>query len=458
MVAGTTDTYTDTNIHNLNKLLEKLDSMRSEGVPAPDRLRFIQENSQTLFVKDYQFDWDRAYDGAALPFLERQKKLEELKKDWKALQASWTTSPLSSQWKNLGEELLRQLNSILSEAQGEESSREIEELSSLWDTSPDITEVYDDCVLTAWGASEPHSRIRARESKKKARERELFDELKQVVADAKVEARPPAEQDADFQEVWKLWKDGSVSIEDLKKMNKEAVAHLAAVAEEVQEIKEAQETLPPPADLPEKASDLVQKESLEAERISRTVVDDGAAADHLTRKLEHQGFERKEYPVKMEEEEISPEPVPYELPKVSSPPVTEGEVRKVRDPLGQPSKKTAKPGALLVAKTWTEALNEATCEVWNFGGAGTSLYRRQGGVECESLVWRFGSDQFVRSINEVHWSVRLDILEDGEERQVFMMINSPNSKRQWHEEKLTQEGLEKLHADPKPFIEKVLAS
>lgn len=466
MVTRTSDIDTDTNIHNLNNLLTKLDEMRSDGVPAPERLRFIQKNSQTLLTKRDEFDWSRAYDDTALPFFERQKKLDELRKDWKVLQQSWTSSPLSSQWKDLGDELLKQLNGLLAEAQQEEGTREIEELASIWDTSPDVTEAFDDCNLTAWGAHEPYSHTRARESRKKRKERELVEELKQAVENAKVEASHPADKDEGFQELWKLWKDGSISIETLKELDPFATGTLvkatqeASIEEEVEEIKEMQ---PPPDEFPDKkkASDIVQQETLGAPRISSTIVDDGAAAETLTRKLERQKFVRKTYPIKTEEDESEPAPEP-EITERRPPPVTEGVVRQVHDPLGQPSKRSQSefPEVLMLnAKTWTEALSEATCEVWTYTGAGTSLYRsRVEGDECRSLVWTHGSTGRAPQAISSQWSARLDVAREENAFKVFLKINSPKVNRRWYEATLLEDELEKLHADPKPFIEKALSS
>ena len=483
MVTHTTDTILDKNTHNLNTLLKQLEEMKD--APASERLQFIQEGALSILEKNKDFDWGGAYDTSRVPFQERGRQIEELNKDWKCLNTSWSESPLPEHWKDAGAKLLEHLASLIHGAQNEWREDEISQLSSIWDTAPDITKEFNDCTLTAWGASEPYSRTRARNHNKEVRQSDAVQQLQSVVDDIKDEILPKEEQTSDLDALFQIYQKGNLSMDAIKNLvveimekrsqetelekeeqkleppTSESVAKLKDVPkEEVPEvveppkveepIKAEEAPVQPDAFYKKRVSDLASEPVLDAPRISHTIVDDENAAKLLTKDLGRHKIGDKQYPIKNMDED--PEPAPLE-----------GVVKKVGDPHDRSSavQELMPKNFQMSLRMWTDAICDATCDVWTYAGGGSSIYRGYDGNQCLSFVWKNGrykkgtlTDQ--STANE---SIRLDIADVGDGRfKVYLMIHPKDGPRKWREESLSRTQLDKLHADPKSLIEKVLES
>lgn len=128
------------------QLLEKLSSMKTEGVGVQDRLRYLAE-LPPLELRE-RFTLEDAFDAEREVLSSRLEQLAELDGTVRQLSSSWRGSPLEELELRAGAALLELLAELVKEAKRRELRSESELLSQVWTWAPDISGTWP--WLTAW--------------------------------------------------------------------------------------------------------------------------------------------------------------------------------------------------------------------------------------------------------------------------------------------------------------------
>ena len=161
-------------LQTVQQLLEKLGSMKAEGLGARERIDFLQVQGPEL-AEDFSIE--DAFDADARASSTRIAQLGELSSHVQQLETTWRGAPISSDIRDAGSNLIGHINGFVKEAQKLEHKSEIDMLSQLWEHGPDVTDVWPE--LTAWGPKpRPSSSKNVRQLKtaKDRLENELIDE------------------------------------------------------------------------------------------------------------------------------------------------------------------------------------------------------------------------------------------------------------------------------------------
>jgi len=148
----TTDSTTESpRLRSVKELLEQLGSMRTKGLGARERLDFLMSRGPEL-VKD--FSCEDAFDVEARTRGARLQELEDLSRDMDCLERTWRGAPLLEDVRQAGRQLFKHLSGFVREAVADERRTEIDMLSAMWRSAPDIRAQYP--WLTGWtGKPEP---------------------------------------------------------------------------------------------------------------------------------------------------------------------------------------------------------------------------------------------------------------------------------------------------------------
>jgi len=143
---NTTDTTTESpRLRSVRELLEHLNSLKTDGLGAQERLDFLRQAGPAL-IKN--FDFADAFDLEAKTMAARLEQLEELSSDFEQLSQTWRTSPLAEDVREAGGNLLGHLQGFIKEGIRDERKSEIDLLSHVWGSPPDLRWLYP--WMTAW--------------------------------------------------------------------------------------------------------------------------------------------------------------------------------------------------------------------------------------------------------------------------------------------------------------------
>lgn len=132
----TDSTTTSARLHTVQQLLERLGSMKAQGLGARERLDFLQSQGPELAEG---FSIEDAFDADARASSARISQLGELDACVRQLETAWRGAPIPSDVRTAGSSLIGHISGFVQGAQKTERESEIDMLSQLWETAPDVS-------------------------------------------------------------------------------------------------------------------------------------------------------------------------------------------------------------------------------------------------------------------------------------------------------------------------------
>lgn len=394
-------------LSTVKDLLAKLDEMKTGKVGARERLDFLLERGPEV-VQDFSFE--DAFDVEARLVGERSRKLDELGRQLGHLKACWVDSPLDEDVQDAGTRLMKHLDEFVRQGQRREASTEIEMLSSLWQSEPNVDE--------AFGMYHTSGKSGARK--------------RAVPSSAPAPAPAPVNKSPEEMaleatrytlEETKKALEKELTEKNVEELEMPKAAELTPLEEEQQRIIKEAELAPKP----------------EKEPGTQVV-------GQVSRKELLVGLEKP----KRLERDISRSRPSFSGPELST------DFLEPPEKLKQLSDEDLERVDLLDIKTWTQALNDELMSSWKFD---RQLVGRVGdfGRQGLSIFWKKGAGTEMR--------LDLERLAQGE---VLVRLTPPRPTRgRWsledeqkiyrvHAVEMRDSELEELHKDPSSFVKKVL--
>ena len=418
-------------LSSVQELLEKLDEMKTGRVAARQRLDFLLRHGSEV-IQD--FDFRDAFDLEMQAMGERLKKIGDMGTNLRAFKGSWTSGPLEEDVQKAGVRLVDHLDEFVTQASRKETITEIDMLSQLWISDPDVSAVFGLPLAhytkpgTEWGAGETkYAAARGgqvgRPGDGEAEKLEsVRDELEEEVANENVKEMEMPSADDQVKEMKKLFPE--LKDQDFKTLEKAHNAFIEGLAKK-------------------------------AEEAHQQVLKDPTA------NLERQ----KEISKELKDPEVRAHLAGAFNPKVAARPVLSddhqvvGQVSKTSSTQPAPSKSVHReelPAEIdeLNIRTWTRAINETLVSKWKFDRQLRGRVGEQGRMGI-TLIWKKGKAE-----------LRLD-LESLALDETLVRLVPPRATDRWptedeermyqvHAQEMSNSALEELHQDPNDFVKSIL--
>lgn len=174
-----------------NNLISTVDRMQTDGVSAPLRLQYLCENGPAPLPS---FDLTE--------HLAQIEALERLSATLTSARGEWRGAPMDAAYRDAGLALFEHLERLVDEHRNISGRSEIEMLSSLWESAPDVTGIYPWLHAPPRGlrlgfhvSSEPVSARASRPDASPEAPADLIeDAARESVAEAPPAEAPPAEE------------------------------------------------------------------------------------------------------------------------------------------------------------------------------------------------------------------------------------------------------------------------
>ena len=277
----TTESPRTPRLASVQDLLAELDRMKTTGIGARERLDFMLARGAELVESD-EFPLEDAFDLEARVRVKRLDQLDHLAKTMNTAKGLWSEAPLKDDIKQAAKGLFRHLAGFITDARRVEEKSNIETLSQIWVSDPDIRWLYP--WLTAWTGpiyrprwAEFSSYPVAPTAQEPSEEVKEFAETKQKLYDETASDQTPVElPEADTKEMAKLF--------DLTP--EEAVEVEKRIAEKMAEVKVDPKDIPPPKEAPDEVVVSSIKGTAQGPVVSRVRPDEPLPEpepDHLRR-------------------------------------------------------------------------------------------------------------------------------------------------------------------------------
>jgi len=416
-------TFTDTqNIKTVQTLLTKLDQLKKEGASPLERIRVIQEDGGRI-IEDPHFSMAEAFMFDRKHRSERQQKLCDISERVKHLKALWDVGPFGEDIEQAGTKLLGYLNEFVDRAERKERQEEIEELSSVWESAPDLSE-YFGCRAVTPERTKREALARKQEELDSARAK-LAHEIN-LTREEYEKSKPPMEVVMPKEEA------------ALQKAHQEALASMSPQSGDrqalVEEVTDTIENLPEADSLkPKDENDTSGMAAYEAaKRIEDRIKD-----------LDERGEPRqilKSFKVKAAFDHPVERPIP---------------VFKISDPKPKPNREEVPfEGDALTGETWSKALTAVLGEDYKFDLSAKNSIEGFVGI---TMIFRSTLNKTQQSVPL--YPARLNMWEPEEGKfKITLFIQSGKwGDHEIKERVLSAEELHALHDDPKPWLEKNLS-
>ena len=427
MNSTTESSGTSAHLSSVKELLSELDQMKNKGVGARDRLDFILEQGSNLID---EFDLQDAFDVEARARSKRLNQLNELSSVMTNAEHLWAGGPILDDVKEAASKLFTHLRRFLKDTLSREAKSEINMLSQIWESAPDIRWLYP--WLTAWEGPiyRPHydnwlARTSGRE-----------------YPPAPVPEEPSAEVKELAERKAKLYEESTPKAE-LERITK----HIELPTEEEQ-LKEMKKLWP---ETPEKDwAELEQRHNAELERLNKNVLESPSPEDtHLKASEQKADWEKETHDLDQGRSPIFKAKILREEGDAVGEGKVVGTVSKAKD--FEPEKEEDVVDHLLHDE-WTVALRELTLDRWHFSKETVSL---MGPVKRTN-------EELTETARVLLWLVqtgeaRLELTPKGDKTHVSLRILTDGKLRK-HEEDMSSAGVKELHLNPIPFVKKALDS
>ena len=442
-------THTDTqNIHTVQTLLTKLDKLKKEGASPLERIQVIQEDGGRI-IDDPHFSMAEAFMFDRKHRSERQQKLCDISERVKHLKSLWDVGPFADDIEQAGTKLLSYLNEFVDRAERKERQAEIEELSSMWETAPDLSD-YFGCMAITPERTKREAVARKKEELDGAR-RKLADEISATRAEyekskppMKVEMpsedsayiKAPVEESESQQLSKQLWELTDEQEKMAERLHKETLVAMSKEArksnreELVEEVTETIENLPSADSLkPEDESDTSGMAAYEAaKKIEDRILD-----------LDERGQPReiiKTFPVKEAIDHHAERQIP---------------VFKVSDPKPKPNREEVPfEGDALTGMAWGMALTQVLGEDYKFDLSAKNSIEGFVGI---TMVFRSTLGKVKTSSPLSRARLNMWEPEDGRYKIEIFIQSDKWGRHEIKERALSAAELKAVHADPRKWLE-----
>ena len=441
-------THTDTqNIHTVQTLLTKLDKLKKEGASPLERIQVIQEDGGRI-IDDPHFSMAEAFMFDRKHRSERQQKLCDISERVKHLKSLWDVGPFADDIEQAGTKLLSYLNEFVDRAERKERQAEIEELSSMWETAPDLSD-YFGCTAITPERTKREAVARKKEELDGAR-RKLADEISATRAEYE-KSKPPmkvemlsedsaiikapveeSESQKLSKQLWELTDEQEKVAERIHKETLEAMTKEARKSNREELVEEVTETI---KNLP--AVDSIKVE--EGDRHGQEAFKVAKQIENRIHALDEQGAPRMETkPMKViRHEEVEPVKRVHFL--VSTP-------RRV-----EPNREEVPfEGDALTGMAWGMALTQVLGEDYKFDLSAKNSIEGFVGI---TMIFRSTLDKVKKSSPLSRARLNMWEPEDGKFKLTMSVQSDKWGHHEINERALSAEELKAVHADPRKWLE-----
>jgi len=427
-------TTPSTHLSSVQELLEKLDEMKTGRVAARQRLDFLLHHGSEV-IQD--FDFRDAFNLEMRTKCDRLKKVQDMSRSLRAFKTSWSDGPLEEDVKNAGIRLVDHLDEFVVQAERKETSTEIEMLSQLWISNPDVNAVFGLPLAHYTKAGTEYGG----DTKKYAAARGDHHKSEKVVALEK--ARDALEEE--------------VASENLKELD------LPSVEEQVKEMKKLW------PEVPEEEFDRLESQEKKAEELHKAFIDGVEAGTRMAESEEDsEALEsvaemaalarQKELASRIKNDPVFRARLAGGLASSSDDQQVVGQVSRISSSPAptSPAHQEELPDEVdeLDIRSWTLAINETLASKWKFDRQLRGRIGDRGRMGL-TLIWVKGKSE-----------LRLD-LESLALDETLVRLVPPRATDRWsleeekkmyqvHAQEMSSSALEELHKDPSDFVKLIL--
>jgi len=443
-------THSDTqNIHTVQTLLTKLDKLKKEGASPLERIQVIQEDGGRI-VDDPHFSMAEAFMFDRKHRSERQQKLCDISERVKHLKSLWDVGPFGEDIEQAGTKLLTYLNEFVDRAERSERQKEIEELSSMWETAPDLSD-YFGCRAVTPERTKREAVARKKEELDGAR-RKLADEISATRAEYE-KSKPPMKvempsedsayikapvEESESQKLSKqLWELTDEQEKMAEKVHKETLAAMSKEARKSKDAEVGEEVAETIENLPEveslKPKDENDTSGMAAYKAAKKI------EDHI-KDLDERGEPRqlikKKFAVKVAIDHHSEHTTP---------------VFRVSDPRPKPNREEVPfEGDALTGMAWGMALTAVLGEDYKFDLSAKNSIEGFVGI---TMVFRSTLGKVKTSSPLSRARLNMWEPEDGKFKIEIFIQSDKWGRHEIKERALSAAELKTVHADPRKWLE-----